>query len=70
MLDVPCTGTGTLRRNPDQKWKFSHNRLQELLTVQEQIVKEVIPMLRQDGKIVYTTCSILPQENLMQINNI
>jgi 16S rRNA (cytosine967-C5)-methyltransferase len=38
--------------------------------VQEQLVKEVIPMLRQEGKIVYTTCSILPQENLHQVANL
>ena len=43
MLDVPCSGTGTLRRNPDMKWKFSPKKLQELLMVQEQIVKEVVP---------------------------
>jgi len=70
MLDVPCSGTGTLRRNPDMKWKFSPKKLQELVMVQDQIVKEVIPCLRKGGKIVYTTCSILPQENLMQVANL
>ena len=70
LLDVPCSGTGTLRRNPDMKWKFSTNRLQELIFVQDQIVKEVIPWLRKGGRIVYTTWSILPQENLMQVANI
>lgn len=51
------------------KWKFSLKRLQELILVQDQIVKEVIPCLRKGGRIVYTTCSILPQENLMQVTN-
>lgn len=67
LLDVPCTGTGVLRRNPDQKWKFSEARLKELVLVQDQIIKEVIPMMRPGGRIVYSTCSILPQENLMQV---
>ena len=51
LADVPCSGTGTLRRNPDMKWKFSVKKLQGLLKVQEEIVKEVIPCLRRGGKI-------------------
>ena len=51
------------------KWKFSNTKLQELVLIQDQIIKEVIPMLRKGGKIVYSTCSILPQENLMQVAN-
>ncbi|CAI2371994.1 unnamed protein product [Moneuplotes crassus] len=70
LADVPCTGTGTLRRNPDMKWKFSIKMLQGLCKVQEEIVKEVVPCLRKGGKLVYTTCSILPQENLMQVMNL
>lgn len=70
LLDVPCTGTGVMRRNPDMKWKFSEQKLWELILVQEQIVKEVLPMLRKGGRIVYTTCSLLPQENILQVANI
>lgn len=50
------------------KWKFSLEKLQELLKVQELILDESLALLRDDtSKIVYTTCSILPEENIMQV---
>jgi 16S rRNA (cytosine967-C5)-methyltransferase len=67
LLDVPCTGSGTLRRNPDMKWKFSLNRLEELLEIQGQIFEESLDLLKPDGRIAYTTCSILQEENLNQV---
>ena len=66
MLDVPCTGTGVYRKNPDLKWKFSQDRLEELLKIQELILKDSIGYLRgPNSKIVYSTCSILNEENLL-----
>ena len=68
LLDVPCSGSGVLRRNPDLKWRFEPERLQELLKVQELILSESLHFLRNDkSKIVYCTCSILPEENLLQV---
>mmetsp|Transcript_41718 Transcript_41718/g.40074 ORF Transcript_41718/g.40074 Transcript_41718/m.40074 type:complete len:134 (+) Transcript_41718:78-479(+) len=67
LLDVPCSGSGTLRKNPDLKWKFSSERLKELLAIQQILLKESIPFLNEKGRIVYCTCSVLPEENLMQV---
>jgi len=67
LLDVPCSGSGTLRRNPDSKWRFSLDFLNSLVQKQREIFKESISLLKDGGKIVYSTCSILPQENEEQI---
>jgi 16S rRNA C967 or C1407 C5-methylase (RsmB/RsmF family) len=67
LVDVPCSGTGTLRRNPDMKWKFDVARLEPLLQEQRMIFEEALEFLAPGGRIVYVTCSILPQENEQQI---
>ena len=69
LLDVPCSGSGVLRRNPDLKWKFNKERLEEMRKVQELILDESRWFLKNDGssKIVYCTCSILPEENILQV---
>jgi 16S rRNA (cytosine967-C5)-methyltransferase len=66
VVDVPCTGTGTFRRNPDLKWKFDASRLENLLLEQREIFQEAFSYLHPQGTIVYMTCSILPQENEAQ----
>jgi len=63
VVDVPCTGTGTFRRNPDLKWKFDASRLENLILEQREIFQEALTYLHPQGTIVYMTCSILPQEN-------
>lgn len=67
LVDVPCSGTGTLRRNPDIKWKFSSEMLGRIIEEQRAIFSEALTYLAPQGKIVYATCSILPQENEQQI---
>lgn len=67
LADVPCSGTGTLRRNPDLKWKFSPETLARLIQEQREIFSQALSFLSPNGKIVYATCSILPQENEMQV---
>jgi 16S rRNA (cytosine967-C5)-methyltransferase len=67
LLDVPCSGTGTIRRNPDLKYKFSLERLEETLQTQEKIFEEALDLLNSRGKIVYVTCSILKEENINQV---
>lgn len=67
LLDVPCSGLGVLRRNPDAKWKMSIERIQELKIVQQQILSNYQSMLKPGGIMVYSTCSILPSENQQQI---
>lgn len=66
VVDVPCTGTGTFRRNPDLKWKFDAGRLENLIEEQRKIFHDAFAYLHPQGTIVYMTCSILPQENKQQ----
>ncbi len=67
LIDVPCSGTGTLRRNPDQKWRIDASMLQKLLEEQRKIAKEAHFYLKPGGKLIYATCSILPEENESQV---
>ncbi|MCX7744045.1 MAG: RsmB/NOP family class I SAM-dependent RNA methyltransferase [Flavobacteriales bacterium] len=67
LTDVPCSGTGTLRRKPEIKWKLTPERLNELIQIQRSILINAINMLQPDGKLVYSTCSVLPNENEHQI---
>lgn len=68
LLDVPCSALGTLRRHPDLKWKFSEMELKKNLVLQSDILKNYALMLKKGGKMIYSTCSILPSENQIQIN--
>lgn len=67
LVDAPCSGTGTLRRNPDCKWKIDPAMIQRLVEQQREIVKEALPYLKTGGILVYATCSILPEENEEQL---
>jgi len=68
LLDVPCSATGVLRRNPDTKWKLKKEEVERLIGVQRDILETYSIMLKADGILVYSTCSILPSENENQIN--
>ena len=67
LVDVPCSGTGTLRRHPNQKWQFSLEGLDQLVAKQRVIFKQALEYLHPKGKIVYATCSILKAENEKQL---
>ena len=67
LVDVPCSGTGTLRRNPDQKWKIDAPMIERLVLQQREIFKEALEFLHPKGNLVYATCSILPEENEKQV---
>lgn len=67
LLDVPCSGLGVLRRNPDTKWKLEPQNLQKINALQTQILEQYPQMLKKGGKMVYATCSILPSENQQQV---
>lgn len=62
LLDVPCSGLGTLRRNPDAKWKLKAEFIQEIQVVQQDILSRYSRILKVGGKLVYATCSVLPSE--------
>jgi 16S rRNA (cytosine967-C5)-methyltransferase len=67
LLDVPCSGLGVLRRNPDAKWKLSPEFIFEIKKTQQQIISSYSAMLKPGGKMVYATCSILPSEDEEQV---
>jgi 16S rRNA (cytosine967-C5)-methyltransferase len=67
LLDVPCSGSGVIRRNPDSKWKSSEARLDELTVIQADILRVYAQMTKPGGFLVYATCSILPSENQDQV---
>jgi len=68
LLDVPCSGLGVVRRNPDTKWKLTESRLSELLEQQSQILTLYSRMVKPGGILVYATCSVIPAENERQID--
>ncbi|MEJ8590793.1 class I SAM-dependent methyltransferase [Riemerella anatipestifer] len=68
LLDVPCSGLGVLKRNPDSKWKIDTDFIERIKTEQQQILQDYSKILKKGGKMVYATCSILPSENQNQVN--
>jgi len=66
-VDAPCTGSGTWRRNPDAKWRLRPNALAKRLEEQRQALAMAAPLVKQGGRLVYVTCSVLPEENEDQI---
>lgn len=67
LLDVPCSGLGVLKRNPDAKWKLSPDYISKVKILQQQILSEYATMVKPGGMLVYSTCSILPSENEEQV---
>ncbi len=63
LVDAPCSGLGTLRRNPDLKWRQSATSIDELAVKQKAILNAAATLLRPGGRLVYATCSVLAQEN-------
>ena len=68
LVDAPCTGTGTWRRNPDARLRTVPQDLAELVAVQHQILDTASELVRPGGRLVYATCSLLPQENEEQMD--
>ncbi len=67
LTDVPCSGSGTWRRNPDLRWRPIGPSLEELTVLQAGILDKVAPCVKPEGHLVYATCSLLPAENEEQI---
>ncbi|CAM8666991.1 Sun tRNA and rRNA cytosine-C5-methylases [Comamonadaceae bacterium] len=63
LVDAPCTGLGTLRRNPDLKWRQNMAGVDEMAVKQAAILQSAARMVKSGGRLVYATCSVLPQEN-------
>jgi 16S rRNA (cytosine967-C5)-methyltransferase len=67
MADAPCTGTGTWRRRPDAKWRVKPDALKARMAEQQSVLKRAATLVKPGGRLVYVTCSILPEENTGQI---
>ena len=63
LVDAPCTGFGTLRRNPDLKWRHTPEDVGELTAKQTRILAAASTLVKPGGRLVYATCSVLPEEN-------
>ena len=69
LLDVPCSGLGVLKRNPDAKWRLKPDSILQVRKTQLEILENYADILKSGGKLVYATCSILPSENQNQIEH-
>jgi len=67
LVDAPCTGVGTWRRNPDAKWKLTPDYVKELVDLQHRILASAARLVKPGGRLIYATCSLLPEENETQI---
>ncbi|CDR93950.1 sun-family protein, putative [Babesia bigemina] len=68
VADVPCSGVGAFRRNPDRKWTFTVEQVTEYTALQRSIVDNALLFLKPGGRLVYITCSIFEEENELQVN--
>ena len=69
LIDAPCSGLGTLSRHPDARWRMNEDSIQELVAVQSHLLNSLAPLLKSGGTLVYSTCTIHPEENFNQIKN-
>ncbi len=67
LLDVPCSGLGVLKRNPDAKWKLTPDFIDRVREIQQHILRDYCTMVKPGGMLVYSTCSLLPSENEEQV---
>jgi 16S rRNA (cytosine967-C5)-methyltransferase len=67
LVDAPCSGTGTWRRNPDARWRAQDDGFENLLPLQAGILASAARLVRPGGRLVYATCSMLPEENEAQV---
>ncbi|HIP65778.1 MAG TPA: Fmu (Sun) domain-containing protein, partial [Pyrodictium sp.] len=63
LIDPPCTSTGALAKHPDARWRLTEEKLKEIIDLQRALLEEAHKLLRVGGRLLYTTCSILIEEN-------
>jgi 16S rRNA (cytosine967-C5)-methyltransferase len=69
LVDAPCSGSGTWRRNPDAKWRLAPGDIDELVELQRRILESAARLVKPGGRLVYATCSLLPRENQQQVES-
>jgi len=67
LVDAPCSGIGTFARNPDSRWSLNKDKISQLIILQERLLESIIPLLKRNGTLVYSTCTICPEENNLLI---
>jgi 16S rRNA (cytosine967-C5)-methyltransferase len=67
LVDAPCTGSGTWRRRPDAKWRLKPEALAARMTEQRSVLTRAAGLVKPGGRLVYVTCSVLPEENTGQV---
>ena len=63
LVDAPCSGSGTLRRNPDLKWRFDREEMERINEIQHSVIRAAAKLVKRGGRLVYATCSLLEREN-------
>lgn len=69
LIDAPCSGSGVIKRNPENKWNLDEARVAEIAKTQQNILKSYSSFVKPGGYLIYATCSILPQENQEQVKH-
>ncbi|MCB9226601.1 MAG: RsmB/NOP family class I SAM-dependent RNA methyltransferase [Chitinophagales bacterium] len=69
LIDAPCSGLGVLKRNPDAKWKLNTDFIERVKKEQAEILNKYSKIVKENGTLVYATCSILPEENELQVQD-
>ncbi len=69
LIDVPCTGTGTFRRHPDARWRLKVSDLAVMSALQKTVLRAAAKVVKPDGLLVYSTCSLEPEENDEQVDS-
>jgi 16S rRNA (cytosine967-C5)-methyltransferase len=69
LLDVPCTGTGTFRRHPDARWRLRVSDFAVMGAMQRSIIRAAAAIVRPGGLMIYSTCSLEPEENDAQVES-
>lgn len=67
LVDAPCTGTGSWRRNPDDRWRFTPEDLSEIQATQRSVLEQAATLVKPGGRLIYVTCSLLQEENEQQL---
>lgn len=67
LIDAPCSGTGTWRRNPEARWRLTSARLDRLRAMQAHVLSFGAPLVKPDGRLVYAVCSLLEEEGPAQV---
>jgi 16S rRNA (cytosine967-C5)-methyltransferase len=68
LIDAPCSGSGTWRRNPEGRWRLTSERLDRLVGLQQRLLEIGAQMVKPGGRLVYAVCSVLSREGSLQID--